>query len=382
MSHGQLLHDMDHALRQLLPQFSRPLQKSLAAALTGTVLAESAVLSQAASAMPGRATNRSHERRLQRLVANPHLASPSAQAALIRSVLGARRGRLNLLLDATTTGASARDAGTHTLVLSLGLHGRAQPLAWQSWTADQPGQKWVRATDRLLAAVAAQQPPATDPVVMADRGLSGRSLAEAVRSHAWHFLLRVIRTTRIQMADGTVQTLATLAPEPGTSCLLEGVRIWAPRRKRGRVWHTDWEQGVVVNVVAVWRHGDPEPWFLVTDLPAQRRRGTEYRERTWEEEGFRDTKSLGLRWEHSRVRDPQRVERLLLLIAFALLWLMGLGQRVVRCGWRRQLDDRRRRTLSYFQLGRRWLRRQRVNDQRLPCCLSYWAESAAPVRRG
>jgi hypothetical protein len=99
-----------------------------------------------------------------------------------------------------------------------------------------------------------------------------------------------------------------------------------------------------------------------------------------EEEGFRDTKSLGLRWEHSLVRDPQRVERVLLLIALALLWFMGLGQRVVRRGWRWIPDDRCRRTLSYFQLGRRWRKRQRVNDQRLPCCLSYWAESTAPVQ--
>jgi hypothetical protein len=80
------------------------------------------VLSQASSANLGAATNRSNDRRLRRLVANPHLNVRSAQTALIRRMLGSRRGRINLLLDVTTTGASARDPGTHTLVLSLGIH--------------------------------------------------------------------------------------------------------------------------------------------------------------------------------------------------------------------------------------------------------------------
>ena len=193
-------------------------------------------------------------------------------------------------------------------------------------------------------------------------------------------MLRVIRTTRVQLPDGTVQTLATLVPEPGTSCRREGVRIWAPRRKVGPPWRTDGEQGRVVNVVAVGRTGEPESWFLVTDLPAQRRRCTEYRQRTWAEDGLRDTKSLGLRGEHRRVRDPQRVERLLLIIALARFWFIGLGQRVVRRGLRWWLDDRSRRTLSYVQLGVRWLDRQRANDHPLPGCLSLWAESTAQVR--
>jgi len=55
MSHVQVLHDADHAIRQRVPEFSRPRQKALAAALTGTVLAKSAVLSQASRAVfPGR----------------------------------------------------------------------------------------------------------------------------------------------------------------------------------------------------------------------------------------------------------------------------------------------------------------------------------------
>ena len=52
------------------------------------------------------------------------------------------------------------------LVLSLGIYGRAEPLIWQSWTANQKDQDWVGATDALLTVIASAQPPGSDPVRM------------------------------------------------------------------------------------------------------------------------------------------------------------------------------------------------------------------------
>jgi hypothetical protein len=78
---------------------------------------------------------------------------------------------------------------------------------------------------------------------------------------------------------------------------------------------------------------------------------------------FRALKSFGWQWQRSRVRQPERVERLLLVLALATLWLAALAQRVLKRGWRPLLEERSRRCYSTFHLGLRWLTRLLTNEQ-------------------
>ena len=379
MSRAITVQECDHEVQDLLPDLPRPEQKALAALVSGVVLEQEATLSRASAGIPGAAQDRSKQRRAQRLLANERLDVGRAQRRLLGRVLAGRRGRLDLLLDATTTGASAHQAGTVSLVLALGWHGRALPLVWRTWTADQPGQDWKSAIRQMCAAVQAALPPAVQVVLLADRGLTGAPLAHLCQELGWHYVWRVQGQTRVCRADGTVTPIATLAPGPGTQCCLTAVRIWAPRRK-GDHWLSNWDEATCANVVALWRPADREAWLLVTDLPASPARCSDYRRRTWEEELFRDLKSFGWQWQKSRVRRPERVERLLLVLALATLWVACLAQRVLRRGWRPRLEERSRRCYSSFQLGLRWLTRQLATDQPLHCTFHLWAESAAPLK--
>jgi hypothetical protein len=374
MSRAMTVQECDQAVSELLPDLPRPEQKALAALLSGVVLEQDATLSRASAGIPGDAQERSKQRRAQRLLANPRLDVPRAQRRLLARVLQGRRGRLDLVLDATTTGATAHQAGTVTVVLALGWHGRALPLVWRSWTADAPGQNWSAAIQEMLAMVQALLSPDVQVLLLADRGLSGAPLAHAAQALGWHYLLRVQYRTRVCHPDGTVQSLAQVVPTPGTQCLLTDVHIW----KKG---HPSWATTPRANVVAVWRAVDREPWLLVTDLPASLRRCTDYRHRTWEEELFRDLKSFGWQWQRSRVRQPERVERLLLVLVLATLWIAALAQRVLKRGWRPLLEERSRRCYSTFHLGLRWLTRLLTNEQHVPCLLHLWAETAAPLKR-
>jgi hypothetical protein len=372
------------------PELPRPEQKALAALVCGVVCAEQAQVSRASAGMPGVAHDRSKLRRVQRLLANPRFDLARGQRRLLARVLGRRRGRLDVLVDATTTSASAHQAGTVTLCLALAWQGRAIPLLWRSWVADAPGQDWVGALramtqtlHEVLVAVAPDQPQQDPPqvVVLADRGLSGSTLARLAREHGWHYLLRVTRHTQVRTADGCVQEVRAWVSRPGTRACLSQVQLYAPRRKvrpGAGGWARVWEEALTAQVVAVWRARDQEAWLLVTDLPASLARCAEYRRRTWEEELFRDLKGLGWHWEQSRLRRPERVERLLLVLALATLWMLGLGQRVLRRGRRRQLEDRRRRCYSLFQLGLRWLRRCLANDQRVLVTFRLLPVSLAP----
>lgn len=189
------------------------------------------------------------------------------QRRLLARILQGRRGRLDLLLDATTTGATAHQASTVTLVLAVGWHGRALPLLWRTWTADEPGQEGKSAIRQMGRTAQAALPPDVQVVLLADRGLTGAPLGQLVQELGWHYVWRVQGHTRVWQPDGCIAPLADLAPTPGTPCCLSAVRVWAPHRKGAR-WVSDWEDATCANVVALWRPVDKEAWLLVTDLPA------------------------------------------------------------------------------------------------------------------
>jgi hypothetical protein len=379
MSRRQMLHDCERSVQALLPELPRPEGKALAALVLGIVLAVRVGLGSAAAAAPGAATDRSKQRRVQRLLANDRFDVARAQRRLLARIVR-HGGRLDLLLDATTTGATAAFPGVVTLMLAVGWHGRALPLAWRCWRADEPGQDWTAATRALFDAVAAALPADAQAVVLADRGLSGANLARAAAERGWHFLLRVQRATRLRLADGAVVPIGDLAPRAGAAAArIAGARVYAPRTK-GTAWTSHWDRALVANAVAVWPRGAAEPWLLVTDLPPTRARCREYRHRTWEEALFRDLKSFGWGWDKSRLRAPERVARLVLALALATLWVAATAQRVVKHGRRRLVDDRSRRTLSYFQIGHRFILRLLANDTPAPCLLHLWRDPRPPTK--
>src|SRR5215212_3817131 len=223
---------------------------------------------------------------------------------------------------------------------------RAIPLAWVCYRPGEAPAPFPVLIGRLIHEVAALIPSDTPVVLMTDRGLSWPSLLGHCRRVGWSFLCRVQRQTRVQTVDGRAGTIGDLAPHPGAR--------W---RGRGRAFlEAGWRD---LNLVAVWRRGDEQPWLLVTDLAPAWVRCDQYRHRMDEEESFRDDESAGFAWDASRVRDPAHMDRLLLVLQLAALLVLVQGAFVLQHGFRRVLERPDRTTLSLFSLGLRWLDRAR-----------------------
>lgn len=383
MSRHSMIHACEEQVQELLPALPRPEQKALARLVSGVVTSGQVTLRAASAATAGAARDLSKQRQAQRLLANPRLEVNRAQRRLVARVLGRWHGRVDLLLDATTTGATATQGGTVTLCFALAWRGRAIPLLWRTWSAALPGQDWTSALREMAQVLVAALPCDTQVVVLADRGLSGGPFARLWQELGWHFLVRVTRRTRLRLASGVVTEMGALTPEAGSQQCLSGVRLYAPRHKchtGAGGWMSDWSAGITLQVVAVWRSVEAEPWLLVTDLPASLARCREYRRRTWEEELFRDLKGMGWQWQRSRVRQPERVARLVLVLALATLWMLALAQRVVRRGWRPLVAARSRRECSVFHLGLRYLRRCLATGQPVPVISSLYPVSHAPLK--
>lgn len=336
MGVARMLRSWRAVLQEALPTLHGHQLNGLTDASWAMIRAEHCQLSKMAVTTPGRATVPSRERRWQRLVANERL---DVDAALDHWATWALRGvrAVTLLLDETPQHNHLR-----AMKVSRMTGGRAVPLVWHTYRPDTlPMPQDALVLDLLKRTVAAL-PEGARPTLMADRGLCWPVILDFCVEHGWRFLLRAQGQTKVKLGDGAELTLAELTPEPG--------RTWCGEAEVFK--KAGWRR---VNVVARWSPCRSERWLLVTDLPADLRRCRQYRKRMRQEQSFRDEKSHGFRWNDSRIRDPAHAQRLLLVMALAMTWLICLGLRVIRRGQRRQLERPDRRSLSLFRLGLRFV---------------------------
>jgi hypothetical protein len=291
---------------------------------------------------PGRAAPASARRRFERLLDNPHLNPLPLFGRLCRVLAEAWRGlRVVLIIDETD-----RDRTLRSLRLCVGYRKRVLPLLSLAYPPDAPPLPMPRLLVRQLSRVRRWLGDALDVTVLADRGLAWPQLVELCRAFGWHYVLRVQASTRVLLegAQRERSILDVARPRPGGR----------PFRGRGRVFKKHgWLDNVFVT--ARWERDAAEPWLLISDRPGGFAHCRTYAKRIWCEQSFRDEKSGGFHWDQSRVDDPRRATRLLLVMALATLLSIATGVQVVKRGLRHLLDCHRTRTLSYFQLGRRWL---------------------------
>ena len=98
-----------------------------------------------------------------------------------------------------------------------------------------------------------------------------------------------------------------------------------------------------------------EPWYLVSNLEPSLDLVWAYGQRFCCEQMFRDQKSGIVQLERSGLRDPARIDRLLLVVAIAVLISALQGYAVSLAGERRRVDPHWKRGLSFARIGLHWL---------------------------
>jgi hypothetical protein len=149
---------------------------------------------------------------------------------------------------------------------------------------------------------------------------------------------------------------------------------WARRVLESR------ERQLKTTLLVARAQGYDQTWFVVTDLEAQQSEVAWYALRFWIEVGFKQFKRGGWQWHHSKMTNPQRVERYWLVMVVALLWTVSVGEYGEQALPASSLEDlppthvaRQRATgrvqptsLSQFTLGRLWLLRVMVQGEAIP----------------
>jgi hypothetical protein len=165
----------------------------------------------------------------------------------------------------------------------------------------------------MLSQLKAVVPQEWEVLVFADRGISGARLFRHIVSLQWHPFLRLTQRGSVQMQGREqYQPLKQLLREQGSG--------WC-----GRVSCFARVQ-LQCTLLTGQGKGQKEPWIVITDLPAEQAQLAWYQMRYWIECGFKDLKSGGWKWQHSKIKQAHRMQRYLLVMAVSTLWELSQAQ--------------------------------------------------------
>lgn len=241
--------------------------------------------------------------------------------------------------------------GDRLQIFRLSLeHGcRAIPLGWV--VLEGKGLTQVEKLKSMLQQVADFLNSRVKRVVfLADRGFRDCDWANLCLELGWHYDIRLACNTYVTLEDGKQYAIEALGVQAGQCGYFQNVMVTQDEKLQGNlsVTWTDGKRGKKIEIVAI-----------LSDRSAEKGRLDEYALRMRIEESFRDDQSGGFDLEHTRLKDPARLERLLLALAIVTLWCHELGEQVIQDqSLQDELDPGGKdRELSIFQLGLRFIKR-------------------------
>jgi len=315
--------------------------------VVGMVYAKSVNLPQIASyAKPAEIQLESRVQRFERVLKCPKLVPLEALKPISRRVLEtvwkSKNEPLMILMD-----RSMINDTLNLLWISVGFQGRALPLGWV--LVPHEGNSDLKLQQEILSWLKEILPAKAQAVIVADREFHSIRLAEWLEKELKSdYVLRIKAGTHIEF-DGEILTTNEIAVK-GESFQLKEVKITKAAKLAYRT-----------NLSVHWAAAEDEPWVLATNLELEESVGI-YGKRFWIEEMFSDHKSRGLNLEKTRLKDSDRIQKLMIAVTLAYLWLMEIGFSVIVEGNEKQVDNKGlERSVSLCQIGLRWLR-ELLND--------------------
>jgi hypothetical protein len=304
--------------------------KTLAALVAGALGVQRISLANIGRRMLGRAKHQI--KRCWRFCANERVEASLAMAGILRRLLKKRHKPLLVALDWVDI------RGYQTLMASAVLQGRAVPLCWASCHRQvYDGHRSRNAFEEsLLLVLRSMIPLSVRVILLADRGFGRCALAAFLRRQHFHYLIRIQPNVRVKF-QGFDGKLLDYPVHKGVATVLRDVAYRA-------------DGAVRQNIVIRWPRNLPKHrddcWFLMTDLSGTAGQlAACYGQRMTIEQLFRDTKNKRNGWSlrDTQMRSPQRLDRLILVLAIAYILLCGLGliarQAHRPCDWNASSKD-------------------------------------------
>jgi hypothetical protein len=315
---------------------------SLAGAALGVMQSASlavAMIGQALAQAKGLVTKHAIKQ-IDRMLSNNGIDVWDSFARWVPHQIGTRQ---EILVAMDWTDFDRDDQATLALHLVTG-HGRAAPLLWLSVWKDELKDQRNDFEDACLRRLAELIPAGCRVTILADRGFGDQKLFAFLAKLGFGYVIRFRGNIHVTDADGTTRPATEWVGKGGRARKLTDARVTAKGQQVGAV-------------VCVHAKDMKEPWCLATsERDATAATLINHYAKRWTiEPQFRDTKDLrfGMGLSSTRVGEPMRRDRLLLVSAFATTLLTLLGAVGESLGMDRLLKSNtsKTRTHSLFRQG-------------------------------
>ncbi len=354
----QTYYSFRNSVRPLLDA-SKPQRENICLLAYGLFAAGNSQLARIAAVLPLPIRIGSATQRLERLVKNNHVHPVRVYAPVARLLLSRfNGGRVRLIIDGTFI-----ERRIYLLFVAVAYRGRALPIAWLTQEDVMNCAFWD--WKQLLDEVARLLPSDVRVVLMGDREFSTNFMITYCLERRWNFCLRAVRDRKLSDEQNRVRHAQEWAVMNG---LMKGGKCFVTGLSIPKIGAQQ------INLVCGWSCEDQydEPWYILTDLPADGHVLRLYNNRFHIEEMFRDFKECGFRLEHTRIRAAERVDRLILAICVAYVWLLGTGSWLSKRGLRRFVDRKKQRQLSHYQIGLRYVQHTLHTPRTLPSAIAIY----------
>ena len=342
-----LYRNLTNELRQRLPAASKPQVRNLALLTQALVFSENCHLPNLALQLPIGGRRDSLIQRLVRFLDNCRVGWRVHYLPLVADLLAHWPDQeINLVMDRTDI-----EREKSILLLAIAFKCRALPLIWRVLPFGGTGEACQLA---LLKEIRPYLPAGKRVMFFGDSEFRAVGLQRYCRSQGWGWRVGVKSDTLFQQGEAPWQSLSSLDIKPG---------------QRRYLHHITLTQSVAfpaVHLIVDWTYKGDSPRYVVCHQPTNGDSWRRGRKRFWIEPTFRDWKSYGFDLETTHIPGNHRLDRLLLAMATATLWLIHLGAWVVATDRDSWLTASHRRDYSLFRLGRDYARRSQIRRWQLP----------------
>jgi hypothetical protein len=343
----QLYRNLKTELRQRLPAASKPQVRNLALLTQALVFSENCRLANLALELPIDGLRDSLVQRLVRFLDNWRVTWRTHYLPLVADLLAHWPDReINLVMDRTDI-----ENEKSILLLALAFKHRALPLTWRVLSFGGTGEKGQLA---LLEEVRPYLPTGKRVMFLGDSEFRAVGLQRYCRNQGWDWQVGLKSDTLFQQGTAPWQPLSSVTIQQGQRHYLHHVTL------------TQSKAFPAVHLMVDWTHKGDSPRYVACNQPTNRLSWRRGRKRFWIEPTFRDWKSYGFDLESTHIPGDHRLNRLLLAMSLATLWLIHLGDWLVETKRDRRLVAPHRQDYSLFRLGRDYARRSQLFHWELP----------------
>lgn len=245
-------------------------------------------------------------------------------------------GELVFSIDGSVVGK-----GCMCLMFSVIYKGKAIPVVWRVYKAKK-GHLPQKAHQDVLSDLAAIVPSDCRVIVVGDGEFDGCDWQADILDLGWDYVLKTGKGRKVITMTGDAFKLGSVKTTQGQEVYYEELEFTEQKwRTNLLIWHGKQHQ---------------DPVYLLTNLDFAPEIKRFYKKRWLIEPFFRDQKSKGFHIQKSGLRDPKRLQRLLVATCLAYLLAIMAATKVCKSKFYKEVAREDGHFLSLFQLGFRFIR--------------------------